>query len=425
MSSYLIKGGNKLRGSVDISGSKNAALGVIAAAMLVDGECLLENVPEIRDIEVMLQICASAGAQVERVVQNNVQAIRIDARNLHPDCNLSDSTRQIRASYYLLGALLGKLHAVRMKMPGGCNFGSRPMDQHYKGFAALGAQVETKQGDILLRAGQEGLTGAHIMLDVVSVGATINLMIAACKARGRTFIQNAAKEPHIVDVANFLNAMGAKIIGAGTDIIRVDGVETLPGGKTYSVIPDQIEAGTYMIAAAVTRGDVVVRNIIPRHMEPLTIKLKAMGITTDIGPDYCRICADEDLEIKPATFKTTPYPGFPTDLQPQTTVLLTQAKGKSCMIESVWATRYQYIGDLITMGASIEVQGSYANVTGPSALSATRVVARDLRAGAAMVIAALAAEGETQVEDAEVVKRGYERLEEKLSALGASIRLVP
>ncbi len=417
MSSFIIHGNKRLMGSVEVSGSKNAALGVVAAAMLVDGPCILENVPEIADVMILVEICRDFGARIDLLGDNKM---RIDPTMVSFRETCSDKTREIRASYYLLGALLGKLGEVRMNLPGGCNLGTRPIDQHIKGFAALGASVDAGGGEIHIKV-DNGLNGSRIFLDVVSVGATINLILAATKANGLTIIENAAKEPHIVDVANFLNAMGANITGAGTDIIRIKGVKNLPGGAYYSVIPDQIEAGTYMIAAAATRGDVTVKNIIPKHMESLTVKLEEMGVRTEVGEDYCRIWTDENQALESTNFKTMPYPGFPTDLQPQTTVLLTTAVGSSRMHESVWATRFQYVDDLMLMGASISIQGNYAMIDGPSHLRGAKLRARDLRAGAAMVIAGLIASGETEIEDAHIVERGYENIEKKLSALGAEI----
>lgn len=417
MSSFIIHGKKRLVGSVEVSGSKNAALGVVAAAMLIDGPCILENVPHIADVMILIDICRDFGARID-LLENN--KIRIDASGVSKRESCSDKTREIRASYYLLGALLGKLGEVKMSLPGGCNLGTRPIDQHIKGFEALGAEVKSGRGDIFLSV-KNNLKGSRIFLDVVSVGATINLILAATKAEGLTIIENAAKEPHIVDVANFLNTMGAKITGAGTDVIRIKGVSQLPGGVYYSVIPDQIEAGTYMIAAAATRGDVTVKNIIPKHMEPLTVKLEEMGVHTEAGDDFCRVWTDENQVLENANFKTMPYPGFPTDMQPQTTVLLTTATGTSRMHENVWATRFQYVDDLVLMGADISVQGNYAMIVGPTELSGTKLRARDLRAGAAMVIAGLIADGETEIEDAHIVERGYENIEAKLTALGAEI----
>ncbi len=417
MSSFIIHGKRRLSGSVEISGSKNAALGVVAAAMLIDGPCVLENVPHIADVMILVDICRDFGARIDILEKNKM---RIDPTGVTRREGISEKTRDIRASYYLLGALLGKLGEVKMSLPGGCNLGTRPIDQHIKGFEALGAQVNSGRADIHLSV-KEGLKGSRIFLDMVSVGATINLILAATKAEGLTIIENAAKEPHIVDVANFLNTMGAKITGAGTDTIRIKGVSKLPGGVYYSVIPDQIEAGTYMIAAAATRGDVTVRNIIPKHMEPLTVKLEEMGVRTEVGDDYCRVWTEDADKIVAANYKTMPYPGFPTDLQPQTTVLLTTAEGTSRMHENVWATRFQYVDDLMIMGANISVQGNYAMISGPTELFGTKLRARDLRAGAAMVIAGLISDGETEIKDAEVVERGYENIEGKLSALGAEI----
>lgn len=418
MGSFIIHGGKRLIGEMDVCGSKNAALGLVAASMLLDGPCILENVPVISDVEILMEICREYGAIIERDSEGN---ICIDPRTVTKTDITSGKTRNIRASYYLLGALLGRLNEVKMLLPGGCNLGSRPIDQHLKGFELLGASTETKRGTIHVRCKNGQLKGSRIFLDIVSVGATINCILAAAKAKGRTIIENAAKEPHIVDVANFLNIMGANIRGAGTDVIRIDGVESLPGNKRYAVIPDQIEAGTYMIAAAATRGDLKVCNLIPKHMEPLTVKLEEMGISTEIGDDYIRIQADPEKKLMAANIKTMPYPGFPTDLQPQFAVLLTTAEGISRIHENVWDTRFQYVDDLRLMGADISAQGHFATIKGPSELSGMKLAARDLRAGAAMIIAGLIADGETEIERSEIVERGYSEIESKLSGLGADI----
>ncbi len=419
MSSYIVKGGNRLRGDVSISGSKNAALGVVAASMVLDGRCTIENLPDISDIKVLLKICEELGATIEHK-GNGV--VSVDPTSINTYQNTGQNPRDIRASYYILGALLGRGNHALLSLPGGCNFGTRPIDQHIKGFEALGALATVAHGNIELEA--EKLVGTHIYLDMASVGATINLMIAAVKAEGVTTIENAAREPHIVDVANFLNTMGASIRGAGTDVIRITGVEKLEGGASYAVIPDQIEAGTYMIAAAATRGDVVVKNIIPKHMEPLSVKMEEMGVHTESGDDWVRVWVDEDQELTKTTFQTMPYPGFPTDLQPQVTAFLTMANGLSRVYENVFDSRFQFVDELKLMGADITVSEHVALISGPSHLTGARVKARDLRAGAAMVIAALMASGESEVYNVHVIERGYENFIAKVTGLGGDIRLI-
>lgn len=416
MASYMIKGGKRLKGEVEISGSKNAALGIIAASMLLDGPCTIENVPGIADVCIMIDICEYLGAEVTREEGGTV---RIDPAKLRTCDATNDKARSIRASYYLMGALLGRLGKAILYMPGGCDFGTRPIDQHLKGFNALGAKHSIEFGKITLTA--DRLTGDHVYFDKVSVGSTVNLMIAAAKAEGVTVIENAAREPHIVDIANFLNTMGANIKGAGTDVIRITGVRTLPGNSTYAVIPDQIEAGTFMIAAAATTGDIRITNIIPKHMEPLTAKLEEMGAVIETGDEWIRVYMQRRKRLQATNFMTMPYPGFPTDLQPQSTVLLTQAEGTGRMNENVWDNRYQYIDDLKMMGAEVLITGRVATVEGPCKLTGARVTARDLRAGAAMVIAGLAAAGTTEVADVRAIERGYENFECKLRALGADI----
>ncbi len=403
-------------GDVTVSGSKNAALGIIAAAMLLDGPCKIENAPDVDDISTLIEICRSTGAQIRR---DKDGVLEVDPRTINSSDVMDERSRSIRGSYYLLGALLGRFAKAGIYMPGGCNFGSRPIDLHTKGFEALGSKTIFEHGRIQLEA--EKLVGNQVFLDTVSVGATINIMIAATKAEGVTVIENAAKEPHIVDVANFLNTMGANIRGAGTDVIRVTGVPVLAANSTYSIIPDQIEAGTYMIAAALTQGDVTVRNIIPKHMEPLSAKLEEMGAEIISDDDWVTVRVDADHQLKPASFKTMPYPGFPTDLQPQTTVLLCCAEGSSKMIENVWDNRFQYVDDLKTMGASIMISGHLAMIEGKCNLTGAKVTARDLRAGAAMVLAGLVAEGETEVCDISKVERGYEKFVEKMRSIGADI----
>lgn len=423
MPSYRIIGGEKLYGEVTVSGSKNAVLGILAASMMLDGPCMLENVPDIADVRAMLEICETLGAIITPLGEG---MFKIDPTTINTHEATHEKVKNIRASYYLLGALLSRYKKATMHMPGGCNFGTRPIDLHLKGFAKLGAKG-TGLSDIrngIIRIVADRLVGTHIFLDVVSVGATINIMLAATKAEGWTTIENAAKEPHIVDVANFLNAMGANIKGAGTDTIRVKGVPVLPGGFSYSIIPDQIEAGTYMIAAAVTRGDVIVRNLIPKHMEPLTAKLIDMGYEIEEGDDSIRVSVADNQTIMPVNFKTMPYPGFPTDLQPQATVLLCMADGLSRMHENVWDNRFQYVTELQTMGANISVIDRIALVTGPTQLNGSTVVAMDLRAGAAMVLAGLAADGETIISEAQRIERGYEKIVEKLTAMGAKMERI-
>ena len=424
--SYKITGGNRLKGDISISGSKNAVLGVLAAAMMIDGKCTLENVPDISDVHVMIDLCRSLGALItsEAAAEGSL-TLEIDPRGINTYKATGASVSKIRASYYLLGALLARGGKASLRMPGGCNFGQRPIDLHLKAFAAMGARgarPEDIEGGIITLAA-DPLHGARIFLDIVSVGATINVMLAATKAQGMTIITNAAKEPHIVDVANFLNAMGAKIKGAGTDTIRITGVPVLPGNFSYSIIPDQIEAGTYMIAAAVTDGDVTIHNLIPTHMEPLSSKMREMGYTVEENEDNdsIRVYREEGSEIWGTNIKTSPYPGFPTDLQPQAVVLLCMAKGVSKMHENVWQNRFQYIPELTRMGASINVFDRIALVNGIERFKGATVMATDLRAGAALVCAALAAEGTTYITNAKKIDRGYENIAQKLQSLGAEI----
>ncbi|NLW11784.1 MAG: UDP-N-acetylglucosamine 1-carboxyvinyltransferase [Clostridiaceae bacterium] len=416
MASYIVRGGNRLAGDVTVSGSKNAALGILSAAMLLDGACKIENVPDVADINVMIEICKDLGAKIKR---DNEGTLLIDPTSINTHEAIEDKVRSIRGSYYLLGALLARFGKASLYMPGGCNFGTRPVDQHMKGFEALGAEVSLEHGIIHVEA--DKLLGEHIFLDVVSVGATINIMIAAVKAEGTTVIENAAREPHIVDVANFLNTMGANVRGAGTDVIRITGTPVMPAGSSYSIIPDQIEAGTYMMMAALTHGDITVRNLIPKHMEPLSAKLEEMGAHVESGDDSIRVWLDENEHLKPASFKTMPYPGFPTDLQPQATVLLCLAEGSSKMMENVWDNRFQYVDDLKMMGADIMASGKLAVIQGGNPLTGAKVTARDLRAGAAMVMAGLAAEGVTEIVEINKIERGYERFVNKLQSLGADI----
>ena len=413
MEQYVIKGGNPLVGEVDIAGAKNAALAILSAAIMTDETILIENLPDVRDINVLLEAISEIGAQVERIDKSTVKINGSTIGNLSVDYEF---IKKIRASYYLLGALLGKYKHAEVPLPGGCNIGSRPIDQHLKGFRALGADVDICHGAIVAKA--ENLHGSHIFLDVVSVGATINIMMAASMATGRTIIENAAREPHVVDVANFLNSMGANIKGAGTDVIRIRGVEKLHRTE-YSIIPDQIEAGTFMFAAAATRGDVTVRNVIPKHLEATTAKLEEIGCEVEEFDDAVRVRAPHVLHR--THVKTLPYPGYPTDMQPQIAVTLALAEGTSIVTESIFENRFKYADELSRMGANIKVEGNSAIIDGVRKLTGARVSAPDLRAGAALVIAGLAAEGVTVVDDIVYIQRGYENFEEKLRSLGAEI----
>lgn len=416
MEQYVVKGGVPLRGEVSIGGAKNAALGILAAAIMTDETVTIENVPNVRDTRVLLQAIEGIGAKVKYIYNNTVQ---INGGSIS-DLNVEyEYIRKIRASYYLLGALLGKYKESNVALPGGCNIGSRPIDQHLKGFKALGAKVNIDHGVVSAKA--ENLVGGHIYFDVVTVGATINLMMASCMAEGETILENAAKEPHIVDVANFLNAMGANIKGAGTDVIRIKGVSRLHG-CTYSIIPDQIEAGTFMRAAAATRGDIVIKDVIPKHLESITAKLLEMGCKLVEGDDWIRVIAEG--EVGSTNVKTLPYPGFPTDMQPQIAVALALAKGSSMVTESIFENRFKYVDELNRMGAKIKVEGNTAYIEGVEKFTSAQLSAPDLRAGAALVIAALAADGISQIDDIEYIQRGYEDFEGKLSALGAIIAKV-
>ena len=416
MEQYIIKGGNPLVGEVSIGGAKNAALGILAAAIMTDETVTIENVPNVRDTRVLLQAIEGIGAKVKYVYNNSVQINGADINDINVDY---EYIKKIRASYYLLGALLGKYKKSQVALPGGCNIGSRPIDQHIKGFKALGAEVEISHGKINTSA--ERLIGNHIYFDVVSVGATINIMMAACMAEGDTIMENAAKEPHIVDVANFLNAMGANIKGAGTDVIRIKGVSRLHG-TTYSIIPDQIEAGTFMFAAAATKGDVTVRDVIPKHLESISAKLMEMGCTIVEGDDSVRVIGCD--ELKCTNVKTLPYPGFPTDMQPQVSVALALAKGTSMVTESIFENRFKYVDELNRMGSKIKVEGNTAYIEGVEKFTGTQLSAPDLRAGAALVIAALAAEGISEIDDIAYVQRGYEDFEGKMRKLGAVMERV-
>lgn len=420
MEQYIIKGGNPLVGEVVIGGAKNAALGILAAAIMTDGECLIDNMPNVRDTDVLLQAMEGIGARIERKGDNEVVISGKDIDSAGDLIVDNEYIRKIRASYYLIGALLGKYKKAQVVLPGGCDIGSRPIDQHIKGFRALGAEVKIEHGMIIAQA--EQLVGSRIYLDVVSVGATINIMMAAALAQGNTVIENAAKEPHIVDVANFLNSMGADIRGAGTDVIRIKGVEKFHDTE-YSVIPDQIEAGTFMMAAAATRGDVLIKNVIPKHLETISAKLSEIGAQIEESDDAVRVVATQRLCN--TQIKTLPYPGFPTDMQPQMAITLGLSTGTSTITESIFENRFRYVEELRRMGANIKmVEGNTAIIHGVEKYTGATVAAPDLRAGAALVIAGLAAEGYTTVTQIGYIKRGYERFDEKLRALGGLIEEV-
>lgn len=416
MEKYIIKGGTPLVGEVEISGAKNSALALLAAAIMTNEPVLIDNLPDVRDINVLIDAIDGIGATVNRIDRHTV---KINGNTVRSVCADNEHIKKIRASYYLLGALLGRFKKAEVTLPGGCNIGSRPIDQHIKGFEALGATVVIEHGMIKVNA--EKLTGANIFFDAVSVGATINVMLAAALAEGNTIIENAAKEPHIVDVANMLNKMGANIRGAGTDIIRIKGVPKLHGTE-YSVIPDQIEAGTFMFAAAITKGDILVKNVIPKHLEVLSAKLLEIGCAIEEYDDAIRVISGEVR--KSTRVKTMPYPGFPTDMQPQMTVILSMANGTSTVIETIFENRFMYVDELTKMGAKIKVEGNIAVIEGVSKLTGASLNAHDLRAGAALVLAGLAAEGYTTVEDIHFIQRGYEAFEEKLAKLGGKIEKV-
>ena len=415
MDKYVINGGKRLSGVVEISGAKNAAVAIIPAAMMVNGVCRIENLPQISDTDKLLQILVLMGAKVRLV---NPTTVDVDCTNVYLSDRIFSLTKQIRASYYLIGSMLGRFGRARTTMPGGCNFGVRPIDQHIKGMKALGANISIGRGLINAEARDGRLRGTRIYLDKVSVGATINVMIAATLAKGMTVIENVAREPHIVDLANFLNSMGADIRGAGTDVIKVRGVEALHGG-TYTLIPDQIEAGTYMTAVAAAGGEVRINNVIPRHLECISAKLREMGVEVEEHDDSVTVRRTGPLER--TNVKTQPYPGFPTDMQPQITTVLCLASGTSVVTEGVWDNRYKYVNELRKMGAEITVSGKTAIIEGVKKLSGAPVAACDLRAGAAMVLAGLSAEGTTVVEDVEFIERGYQDIVGKLRALGADI----
>ena len=416
MEQYVIKGGNPLYGEVEIGGAKNAALAILAAAIMTDETVTIDNLPNVRDINVLLQAIEEIGAHVERVDIHKVKINGSFIRGVNVD---NEFIRRIRASYYLIGALLGKYKHAEVALPGGCDIGSRPIDLHMKGFLSMGADIDIAHGLVIARAKE--LKGTHIYMDKVSVGATINIMMAAAMADGKTVIENAAKEPHVVDVANFLNSMGANIRGAGTDVIRIVGVEKLHATE-YSVIPDQIEAGTFMFAVAAAGGNVLVKNVIPKHLEATTAKLLEVGCQVEEFDDSVRVISDGHLKHTQVT--TLPYPGFPTDMQPQMAVLLGIAEGTSTVTESIFENRFKYVDELTRMGADIKVESNIAIISGVKRYTGARVNAPDLRAGAALVIAGLAAEGITVVDDIYYIQRGYEALEEKLTKIGAKIARV-
>lgn len=416
MEQYVIKGGTPLVGEVEIGGAKNAALGILPAAVMAGEPVTIDNIPDVRDINVMLQAIEGIGAKVDRIGPHTVKINGATINNFDVEY---EYIKKIRGSYYLLGALLGKYNYAQVALPGGCEIGSRPIDLHLKGFSQLGAQVEISHGVVTAKA--ECLKGSPVYLDKASVGATINIMMAACMAKGKTTIENAAKEPHVVDVANFLNSMGANIRGAGTDIIRVEGVSKLHGTE-YSVIPDQIEAGTFMCAAAITKGDVTIKNVIPKHLEAISAKLEEIGCEVEEFDDAVRVVCSKPM--KHTQVATLPYPGFPTDMQPQISAVLGLANGTSVVTEGIFENRFRYTDELNRMGAAIKVEGSVAVITGVKMYTGAQVSAPDLRAGAALVMAGLAAEGFTIVEDINYIERGYEKFEEKLSGLGAQIEKV-
>ena len=418
MKQYVIQGGKPLSGTVTISGAKNAAVGILPAALLVEGVCRIENVPDISDVRLLLEILSSMGAVIHRLSPNTLE---IDCTHVRDSEATDTLVRRIRASYYFIGAQLGRFGHARVALPGGCNFGPRPIDQHIKGFEAIGATVDVVNGYVCATAPEGGLIGNRVNLDMVSVGATMNIMIGAVLAVGTTIIENAAKEPHIVDLANFLNAMGAKISGAGTDVIKIRGVRALHGGF-YSIIPDQIEAGTYMAAVAAAGGDVLIQNVIPKHMDCISAKLREMGVRVIEYDDAIRV--QRTGRLRRANVKTLPYPGFPTDMQPQIAVCMALANGVSIITESIYDTRFRYCAELNRMGACIKVDTKVAVITGVEELHGCTLHACDLRAGAAMVIAGLAADGTTVVEEIQYIERGYEDIIGKLTGLGASIKRI-
>ena len=418
MDKLLIKGGNRLCGEVSVSGAKNAAVAILPACLLVDGKCRIENLPDIKDVKLFLKILENLNAEVNYIDKNTVE---IDCTNVNSYTPLGELTRKMRGSSYLMGALLGRFHRFSVDPPGGCDFGTRPIDQHVKSFEALGAEVDLSRGMINGKA--ETLTGGNIFFDVVTVGATVNAVLAAVKADGMTVIENAAKEPHIVDLANFLNNMGASIRGAGTDTIKIRGTKSLHGG-TYTIIPDQIEAGTFMIAAAATRGDIVLKNVIPRHLDIISAKLIEAGVKVENGTDSVRVWVEDGQQFRHVNFIAMPYPGYPTDMQPQLVTFLSTVPGTSTAREGVWDNRFRYVNELKRMGANIRVDGKLAIIDGVEKLSGSHVKATDLRAGAAMIIAGLMADGMTEITDIYHIDRGYENFEEKFIRLGGDIHRV-
>ena len=421
LTKYVIRGGKPLYGEIDISGAKNAAVAIIPAALLVDGVCRIENIPQISDVTMILNILQELGADVRTV---NRTTVDIDCSHIRNAKVPNELARKIRASYYLIGALLGRFGSAQVPPPGGCHLGDRPIDQHIKGFVAMGAEVDVRGGFVnaWVKDGKR-LSGAQVYLDIVSVGATMNIMLAAALADGTTIIENAAKEPHIVDLANFLNSMGADIMGAGTDVIKIRGVDRLSGG-TYSIIPDQIEAGTYMAAVAAAGGEVLIKNVIPKHLDCITAKLVEMGVEVEESDDAVLVRRSLDRPLSRTNVKTLPYPGFPTDMQPQIAVALCLAEGTSVITEGVWDSRYRYVDEIRRMGAKVQVDGKIAVIEGVDKLTGAPVQACDLRAGAAMVIAGLAAQGTTEVDCIHYIERGYEDIVRKLSGVGADIRVV-
>ena len=410
---YIINGGNPLRGEVVIGGAKNAALAIIAASVMTDETVTIENIPDVRDTNVMMEAMEGIGVKIKRLDRHTIEVNGSQVENVNID---TENIRKIRASYYLLGALLGKYRHAEVPLPGGCDIGSRPIDQHVKGFKALGSKVSIERG--IMKATADRLSAAHIYMDVVTVGATINVMLSSVMAEGKTIIENAAKEPHVVDVANFLNSMGANIKGAGTDVIRIRGVEKLHS-CTYSVIPDQIEAGTFMYAAAITGGDILVRNVIPKHLESISAKLEEIGCHIEEFDDAVRVIASG--RPQPTHIKTLPYPGYPTDMQPQAGVALALADGVSTITESIFENRFKYVDELTRMGANIRVEGNTAIIDGVDRFTGAHISAPDLRAGASLVLAALAADGTTVIDDVRLIERGYEDFDEKIRALGGDI----
>ena len=418
MTKYMIRGGNPLHGEVEISGAKNAAVAIIPAALLVDGVCRIENIPQISDVTLILKILQELGADVRTV---NRTTVDIDCSRIRNDVVPDELARKIRASYYLVGALLSRFGSADVPLPGGCDFGGRPIDQHIKGFVAMGAEVDVGGGIVHAVTPNGKMQGASVYLDIVSVGATMNIMLAATLADGMTVIENAAKEPHIVDLANFLNSMGANIMGAGTDVIKIRGVERL-GGGSYSIIPDQIEAGTYMAAVAAAGGEVRITNVIPKHLECITAKLLEMGVEVEEEDDA--VVVRRTGALQRTNVKTMPYPGFPTDMQPQIAAVLCLASGTSVLTEGVWDNRYRYVDELRRMGAQVQVDGKIAIIEGVEKYTGASVQACDLRAGAAMIIAGLAAQGTTEIGRIHHIERGYEDIVRKLSGIGADIRVV-